>query len=257
MLGCLAEAISLVGIDEPLQRTVPETDHFHPKTMMKTAASLLRDSRESLKKEIRNLRVKVSNLEAENPEIIKNTIMNEQKRSPEGQISCLAKEEKEFQEMFRELDDTKATLEIQNQTLSQTNQMLHSKIQKVSNNLIRFQASKVSRDQDILRMKEEVEKIVADVQRVEAKIETARRRYEERKKQSAELERMMVELEGICKAQDKEILFLEDRLGKPLQNTLFSVLSGGAWVLVALMVGLGFSNLVPFLINSYCLRTDR
>ncbi|KAG8137223.1 hypothetical protein E2320_005741 [Naja naja] len=203
------------------------------------------DSRESLKKEIRDLRVEVSNLEAGNPEVIKITIRKEQNRSPEGQI----REEQEFQ-MFRELEDTRASVEVQNQTLAQTNQVLHSKIQKVSNNLVMFQASKASRDRDISRMKQE------GVKWVEAKIETAKRRCEDRKKRSTELERLMVELEGTCKAQDKEILFLEDQLGQPMPNTLFSVLSGGAWVLVALMVGLGFSNLLPLLINSCCLRTE-
>ncbi|KAL7983071.1 hypothetical protein Chor_010413 [Crotalus horridus] len=194
---------------------------------MKLAASLLMDTRESLKKEIRDLTVKVSNLEAENPDIVK------------------------IMEMFRELEDTRATLEVQNQTLTQTNKVLHCKIRKVSNNLVRFQASKASRDQDILRMKQEVENIAADVKRVEAKMETAKQRYEEKKQQSARLERMMVELEGICKAQDSEILFLEEHLGPPMRNTLFSVLSGGTWVLVALIAGLGFSNPLPFLVNSW------
>lgn len=210
-----------------------------------------------MKKEIRDLRVKVSNLEAENPDIVKIMVRKEQNRSPEGQTICLEKEENELQEMFRELEDARATLEVQNQTLTQSNKVLHSKIRKVSSNLVRFQASKASRDQDILRMKQEVENIAADVKRLEAKMETAKQRYEEKKQQSARLERMMVELEGICKAQDNEILFLEEQLRPPMRNTLFSALSGGTWVLVVLIAGLGFSNLLPFLVNSCCLRTDR
>lgn len=217
---------------------------------MKSAASLLMDTQESLTKEIRDLRVKVANHEAENPEIVKITVRKEQNRSLEGQTICLEKEENKLQEILRELEDTRATLEVQNQTLTQTNKVLHSQIRKVSNNLVRFQASKASRDQDILRMKQEMENIVADVKQLEAKMETAKQRYEEKKQQSAKLERMMVELEGICKAQDNEILFLEEQLGPPTGNSLFSVLSGGAWMLVALIVGLEFSNLLPILVNS-------
>ncbi|XP_039174771.1 histone-lysine N-methyltransferase, H3 lysine-36 specific-like [Crotalus tigris] len=254
--------------------------------MEKSEASHLVDTQEALKKEIWDLREKAVNLDLENQEIVKEIKhMNEENKSLEEKVSCfktivedLEKEEEELQEMLQEREDTRASLEAQNQTLAETNKVLCSRIEAVSNQLFRFQESKDSRDQGILRIKQVMEHIVGYFKQLEAKIEMAKHQYEDEKKQSAELARTVVELEEICKALENQVLSLEEQLelssfsrlkmdaglegpsllqemvqaklkqdSRGLQKSFFLLLSRGTWVLVAMTLGLGFSHLLLFL----------
>lgn len=254
--------------------------------MEKSEASHLMDTQEALKKEIWDLRDRAATLELENQEIVKEIKhMNEENKSLEEKVSCfqtivedLEKEEEELQEMLREREDTRASLEAQNQTLAETNKVLCSKIETVSSQLVRFQESKASRDRGILRIKQVMEHIVGHFKQLEAKIETAKHQYEDEKKQSVELARTLVELEEICKALENQVLSLEEQLelssfsrlkmdpglegpsllqemvqaklkqdARGLQKSFFFLLSRGTWVLVVVTLGLGFSHLLLFL----------
>ncbi|XP_070799782.1 transmembrane and coiled-coil domain-containing protein 5B-like [Pituophis catenifer annectens] len=254
--------------------------------MEKSEASHLMDIQEALKREIWDLRDKAANLDLENQEIVKETKhMNEENKSLEEKVNCfktivedLEKEEEELQEMLREREDTRVALQVQNQTLAETNRVLCSKIQKVSNQLVKFQESKASRDQGMLRIKQVMEHIVGYFKQLEAKIETARRQYEAEKKQCAELSHTVAELEEICKALENQVLSLEEQLAQSpfsrletdygqegpsllqelvqakltqdsrgLHKSFFFLLSRGTWVLVAVIIGLAFSNALFFL----------
>lgn len=255
--------------------------------MEKSEASHLMDIQEALKREIWDLRDKAANLDLENQEIAKEVKhMNEENKRLEEKVHCfktivedLEKEEEELQEMLQEREDTRVALQVQNQTLAETNRVLCSKIQKVSNQLVKFQESKASRDQGMLRIKQVMEHIVGYFKQLEGKIETARRQYEAEKKQSAELSRTAAELEEICKALENQVLSLEEQLeeqspfsrletdcgqegpsllqelvqakltqdSRGLHKSVFFLLSRGTWVLVAVFVGLAFSNAAFFL----------
>ncbi|KAG8147815.1 hypothetical protein E2320_000062 [Naja naja] len=254
--------------------------------MEKSEASHLMDTQEALKREIWDLRDKAANFDLENQEIVKEMKhMIEENKTLEEKVQCfktivedLEKEEEELQETLREREDTRVALQAQNQTLAETNRVLCSKIQKVSNQLVKFQESKASRDQGMLRIKQVMEHIVGYFKQLEAKIETAKRQYEDEKKQCTELARTVVELEEICQALENQVLSLEQQLkqspfsrletdsglegpsllqemvqakltqdARGLQKTFFFLLSRGTWVLAAMIVALAFSNVLLFL----------
>ncbi|XP_025028465.1 WEB family protein At1g12150-like [Python bivittatus] len=273
---------------ERTHRSGAETKPFHTNAIEKPAGSVLMDTKENLRNEIWDLRETAANLDVEKQEIVKEyKSVKEQNRTLEAKIDCfkamvedLEKEKEELQQTLQQLEDTVAALESQNQTFKETNKVLRSKIQKVSNHVIVFQDYKATQEQDILRMKQVMEKIVGYFKQLEAKIETAEQRYEDEQNQAAELKRTMDELEQIREVQENEILCLqgqleqaslfksetEDGLEAPsllqemvqaklvqdslaMQKTLFFLLSRGMWVLMVMIVGLEFSNVLVFLFS--------
>lgn len=276
------------------QETAPGSSPSPPNPPMEKAAETLPTStQESLKKEIGHLKEKVAGREAENQKILKEVEnLKQENQNLEERIDCLTtmvkvleKEEEELRELLREREDTRADLEAQNQTLAETNKVLRSEIQTVSNQLVRFQDYRDSQDQNMTRMKQVVEQIVGYFKQLEGMIEAAEQRYEGQKTQSAELERAMDKLRQICDVQENEILCLQEQLEpfpfddsetdpclegpsllfkmvqaklkldpQAIRDTLFSVLSRGAWLLAGLLVGLVFSKVMLCLMEAWCLR---
>ncbi|XP_026549241.1 uncharacterized protein LOC113431091 [Notechis scutatus] len=265
--------------------------------MEKAAETLPMSTQEGLKKEISDLKERVANREAENQKIMKDIEgIKKENKNLEGRIDCLAamvkvleKEEEQLQELLREREDTRATLEAQNQTLAETNQVLRSEIQTISHDLVRFQDYRASRDQNMLRMKQVVEQIAGYFGQLEAEIATAELRYADQKQQSTELKSTIDQLQKICDVQENEILCLEEQLepfsfddtetgdlfcccwewpsllfemvqaklkldSQAMRETLLVVLSRGAWVLVGLIVGLVFSKMMLCLMETWCFR---
>lgn len=265
--------------------------------MEKASRTLPKSTQESLKEEISSLKERVANREAENQKLMKEIEgIKKENQNLEERIDCLTtmvkvleKEEKELGELLREREDTRAALEAQNWTLAETNKALRSEIQAVSQDLVRFQDYRASRDQSMVRMKQVVEQIVGYFGQLEGVIEMAELRYADQKQQSADLRSAMDRLQEICEVQEDEILCLEEQLEaftfededtdpcfwegpslllemaqeklhldpQAIKEAFFFVLSRGAWVLVGLIVGLVFSKAMLCLMESWCWRRRR
>ncbi|KAJ7319950.1 hypothetical protein JRQ81_019461 [Phrynocephalus forsythii] len=251
--------------------------------MEPSAVGRLTEAKENLRSEIWGLREAAANLDTEKQEILSESKwMKEQNRNLEAKIDCfqamvedLQKEEAELQATLRQLEDTIVQLEAQNQGLKETNLKLRTKTEKTSSHILLFQDYKALQERDVSRMKQVMEHIVAYFKQLEAKIETAEQGYSEERNQTAELKDTLDELEQICEVQENELASLREQLEEALlvrsdtdeianfpsllhemvqaklvqeslamQNCLLLLLSKAVWLLLGMVVCLGFLDVM-------------